>query len=246
MASQRTSSLPGPVEMSHEGKEAIHVDELNLTTFVEAIRPALLNHTQKEDAAVFFLNSVSEPKLAVEKRPGRDYKLPDGSPINSVLRGDVPIPASIRIATTKPKVVEGAADYFRKEVMEDIHPQLQDEVTDRLLKLIQLDATIPEVRKERLVELSKGEDYGSFLSETFVYAVNRPVKPASENMDQKISIPLLVFLFLFGVAIYGMTMYTLIRMGQISQPLMAFAFFFSIGLFVFLIGFYFFLWRRDI
>ena len=34
--------------------------------------------------------------------------------------------------------------------------------------------------------------------------------------------------------------------GEVSQPLMAFAFFFSIGLFVFLIGFYFFLWRRDI
>ena len=40
--------------------------------------------------------------------------------------------------------------------------------------------------------------------------------------------------------------YTLIKMGTFSQALMAFAFFFAIGLFVFLIGFYFFLWRRDI
>ena len=41
-------------------------------------------------------------------------------------------------------------------------------------------------------------------------------------------------------------MATIIQIGEVSQPLMAFAFFFSLALFVFLISFYFFLWRRDI
>lgn len=220
--------------------------ELNFSTYVDAIRPALIKHTEKLDAAVFLLNSVSEEKLDENVEKGKEYKLPDGTPLNRVLRGGLPVPVNIRIATAKPKTVEKAAGYFRKEVMQDVHPQLKDEATERLLQLIQEDATIPETRKEGLLELSKNDDYGGFLSETFIYALNRPVKPDSEEGNQKISIALLIFLFLFGVAIYGMTMYTLIKMNTISQALMAFAFFFSVALFVFLIGFYFFLWRRDI
>ena len=130
--------------------------------------------------------------------------------------------------------------------MQDIHPHLKDEATERLLKLIHEDITIPETRRESLDALAREDDYGRFLSETFIYAINRPCKPESEELNQKISIPLLIFLFLFGVAIYGMTMWTLVRIGTVSQALMAFAFFFSVALFVFLIGFYFFLWRRDI
>lgn len=219
---------------------------LNFSTYAEALRPAFIKHTGKQEAAIFLLNAVSEPRLDENTEKGKDYKLPDGSYLNRVLRGVQPVPENIRAASAKPKTAENAAGYFRKEVMQDIHPQLKDEATERLRKLISEDATIPETKKDSLLALAKSDDYSRFLSDTFLYALNRPVSPESENENQKISIALLVFLFLFGVAIYGMTMYTLIKMGTFSQALMAFAFFFAIGLFVFLIGFYFFLWRRDI
>ena len=222
------------------------MSSLNFSTYADALRPAFVKHTGKQDAAILLLNAVSEPKLPEKTQKGKDIELPDGSYLNRVLRGVQPVPESIRAASAKPKAVESTASYFRKEVMQDIHPQLKDEATERLRKLISEDATIPETKKDSLLALSKGDDYGRFLSDTFLYALNRPVSPESENENQKISVALLIFLFLFGVAIYGMTMYTLIKMGTFSQALMAFAFFFAIGLFVFLIGFYFFLWRRDI
>ena len=58
--------------------------------------------------------------------------------------------------------------------------------------------------------------------------------------------PHLIFTLIYGLGIYLSTLITIIVTGEFSQSLMAFAFFFSIGLFVFLEGFYFFLWRRDI
>lgn len=222
------------------------MSDLNFSTYVDALRPALIQHAEKQDAAIFLLNSVSEPKLGEEAKKGKDYELPDGSSLNRVLRGVQPIPGSFRAASAKPKTAEKAAGYFRSEVMQDIHPQLKEETAERLLTLICNDVTIPEAKRESLQALAKGSDFCRFLSETFLYALNRPVRPAAEDGNQKISVALLVFLFLFGIAVYGMTMYTIIMTGTFSQALMAFAFFFAIGLFVFLIGFYFFLWRRDI
>ena len=224
--------------------------ELNFSTYVDAIRPALMKHSGKQDAAIFLLNAVSEQKLGEEeekkKSPAQDYTLPDGSSLNRVLRGVLPVPESIRHATAKPKVVESAADYFQNDVGQDLHPYLKDEVTEKLLSLIQGDYSIPEARRESLLALSQGNDYRRFLSETFIYAINRPINPNPEDGQQKISIPLLVFLFCFSITVFGMTMYTFIRMNEVSTSLIVFAFFFSVVLFILLIGFYFFLWRRDV
>ena len=220
--------------------------ELNFATYVDALRPALMKHSGKQDAAVFLLNAVSQKKLGEEGAKGKDYILPDGSSLNRVLRGASPMPENIRYATAKPENVEGAADYFRKEVAQDIHPQLKEEATDRLLNLIRGDYTIPETRRESLLALSQRGDDGRFLSETLIYAMNRPINPNSEDSHHQISVPLLVFLFCFSIAIYGLTMLTFIKMNAVSGAVIALAFFFCVVLFVFLIGFYFFLWRRDI
>ena len=220
--------------------------ELNFVTYVEALRPSLMKHSEKQDAAIFLLNSVSKEKIGEEAAQGKDYTLPDGSSLNRVLRGVLNVPESIRFATARPEIVENAADYFRNEVVQDIHPHLKDEATERLVSLIHGDYTIPEARRESLLKLSQEDDYGLFLSETFIYALNRPFNPNTEDGHQKISIPLLIFLFCFSIAIFGLTIFTFIKMGSVSEALILFAFFYTVVLFVFLIGFYFFLWRRDI
>ena len=37
--------------------------ELNFVTYVEALRPSLMKHSEKQDAAIFLLNSVSKEKI---------------------------------------------------------------------------------------------------------------------------------------------------------------------------------------
>ena len=151
-----------------------------------------------------------------------------------------------RLATADLEVAKGVVSYFRTDVARDIHPKLKDDMRDSFRILIDKDVTIPDAKRESLKSLLEGEDLPLFLAETFLYAINRFSKTDVEDGHQKISIPLLIFTFFYGIAIYFSTMQVTVKMGAVSQPLMAFAFFFSLGLFVFLIGFYFFLWRKDI
>lgn len=177
---------------------------------------------------------------------GKKKNLKKDGTLGRMLRGALPVPENIRLATANPEVVKGVVSYFRKEVAREVNPNLKADMLDSFRVLIDKDITIPDSKRESLKELHAGDYLGLFLAETFVYAINRFSKPAAEEGNMKISIPLLIFTFFYGIAIYVTTLYTMIKMGEFSQPLMAFAFFFSIGLFVFLIGFYFFLWRRDI
>lgn len=206
--------------------------ELNFASYVETICPFLMKHSKKEEAALFLLEAVGGQK---------DMKT-DGT-LGRLLRGVLPVPEHIRLATATPEGMKAVEAYFRKEVAQDINPHLKADLVHAFNALIVRDTTIPDSKKESFKAL---EDQDQFLAETFIYALNRFHKPAADDTDQRISIPLLIFTFCYGIAIYVCTMYTMVKMGEVSMPLMAFAFFFSIGLFVFLISFYFFLWRRDI
>ncbi|MBO7603425.1 MAG: hypothetical protein J6S97_03315 [Bacteroidales bacterium] len=220
--------------------------ELCFASYVDAIHPALVKHTVKEDAAAFLLESVTGQEIVDSPKGKKKKDLKKDGTLSQLLRGVKPVPEYIRQATVIPEVAKGVVSYFRTQVAQDLNPHLKADLLDSFFVLIDNDITIPEARKESLKALHAGDDLELFLAETFIYAINRVKKPATEEIQQKISIPLLIFTLLYGISIYACTMYTMIKMEEISQPLMAFAFFFSIGLFVFLIGFYFFLWRRDI
>lgn len=220
--------------------------ELNFASYVDAIHPALMRHSEKEDAALFLLKSVSGQEKVESQKEGKKKNLKKDGSLGRMLRGVLPVPEEIRLATADPEVMKGVVSYFRNEVARDINPHLEADLSDSFRVLIDKDITIPDAKRESLKALQSGEDLPLFLAETFVYAINRFSKPCTEEVNQKISIPLLIFTFLFGISIYVCTMYTMMKVGDLSQPLMAFAFFFAVALFLFLIGFYFFLWRRDI
>lgn len=217
--------------------------ELNFASYVDTICPFLMRHSKKEEAALFLLEAVCGQQEIALQEQGKTKNLKTDGTLGRLLRGVLPVPENIRLATATPEGMTGVVAYFRSEVAQDINPHLKADLADSFKALIARDTTIPDSKKESLKAL---EDQDLFLAETFIYALNRFHKPVMEDGDQRISIPLLIFTFCFGIAIYACTMYTMIKMGEVSMSLMAFAFFFSIGLFVFLISFYFFLWRRDI
>ena len=222
------------------------MSELSFASYVEAIRPFLMKHPAKEDAAMFLLNSVISQQKPDSQEKGKKKDMTKDGTLNRILRGVLPIPDDIRLATAKPHIAEQVVHYFRKEVAQDLNPHLKDDAVEAFGNLVKADMSIPDSRREKLLALPTETDLAGSLAELFIYAINRPFSKNVEDGHQKISIPLLIFTLLFGVAIYMCTMLTMIRMNEISQPLMAFAFFFAIALFLFLVGFYFFLWRRDI
>ena len=220
--------------------------EFSFATYVNALRPALMKHTEKEDAALFLLNAVLGQEIVSSQEEGKKMNLKKNGTLGRLLRGAAPVPENIRLATADPEVVKGVIAYFRNTVAPDLNPHLKDDMQDSFRVLIEKDVTIPDAKRESLKSLHAGEDLPLFLAEAFIYAINRFSKSDVEDGKRKISIPLLVFTFFYGISIYVSTMYVTLKMNAVSQPLMAFAFFFSLGLFVFLISFYFFLWRKDI
>ncbi|MBR6084393.1 MAG: hypothetical protein IKP61_02105 [Spirochaetales bacterium] len=220
------------------------MSELSFSSYVETIRPFLMKHAAKEDAAMFLLDSVSKQIPAGEDKKKKDITK-DGT-LKKILRGVAQAPEDIRLATAKPEVVEGVVKYFREDVTQDLNPNLRDETVEAFRIYVKADFTLPDTRKAKLLALLEEGDFAIFLAETFIYVINRPCSMNVEDGHQKISIPLLIFTLLYGLTIYISTLVTIVVTGEFSQALMAFAFFFSIGLFLFLIGFYFFLWRRDI
>ena len=98
-----------------------------------------------------------------------------------MLRGALPVPENIRLATANPEVVKGVVSYFRKEVVREVNPNLKADMLDSFRVLIDKDITIPDSKRESLKELHAGDDLGLFLAETFVYAINRFSKPADEE-----------------------------------------------------------------
>ena len=220
------------------------MSELSFSSYVETIRPFLMKHAAKDDAAMFLLDSVSKQIPAEEGKKKKDITK-DGT-LKKVLRGVAQVPEDIRLATAKSEVVEGVIKYFREDVTQDLNPNLRDEAVEAFRIFVKTDVTLPDSRKAKLLALLEEGDFAIFLAETFIYVINRPCSKSAEDGHQRISIPLLIFTLIYGIAIYVSTLVTIIATGEFSQALMAFAFFFSIGLFVFLLGFYFFLWRRDI
>ena len=221
------------------------MSELSFSYYVETIRPFLMKHAAKEDAAMFLLDSVSKQIADPTEKKNKKYITKDGT-LNKILRGVAQVPEDIRLATAKPEVVEGVVNFFREEVMQDLNPNLKDEAVEGFRIYVKTDVSLPDSRKAKLLALLEEGDFAIFLAETFIYVINRPCSRNAEDGHQRISIPLLIFTLLYGLTIYISTLVTIVVTGEFSQALMAFAFFFSIGLFVFLIGFYFFLWRRDI
>ena len=220
------------------------MSELSFSSYVETIRPFLMKHAAKDDAAMFLLDSVSKQIPADEGKKKKDITK-DGT-LKKVLRGVAQVPEDIRLATAKSEVVEGVIKCFREDVTQDLNPNLRDEAVEAFRIFVKTDVTLPDSRKAKLLALLEEGDFAIFLAETFIYVINRPCSKNAEDGHQRISIPLLIFTLIYGIAIYVSTLVTIISTGEFSQALMAFAFFFSIGLFVFLLGFYFFLWRRDI
>lgn len=218
---------------------------LNFGSYVEALRPYLMKNSAKNDAALFLLNSVKS-QIPESGEGGKKNDITKDGTLNKMLRGVEQVPEYIRLATAKTDVVEGVIKYFRGEVTEDLNPNLKDEALETFTILVRSDVTLNLSRKDKLLALLEGGDFALFLAESFIYAINRPAKLGIEDGKQKVSIPLLIFVLIYGLGIYLSTMLTIIITREFSQPLMAFAFFFSIGISLFLLGFYFFLWRRDI
>ena len=140
-----------------------------------------MKHSKKEDATLFLPDSVTGQEIVASKTDGKKKNLKKDGTLGRMLRGVLPVPEDIRLASADPEVVKGVVSYFRKEVAPDVNPHLKVDVLASFQSLIDKDATIPESKKEDLKKLLAGDDLALFLAETFIYAINRFSKSKPED-----------------------------------------------------------------
>ena len=67
--------------------------------------------------------------------------------------------------------------------MQDLNPHLKDDITDKIIKLIDVDTTIPDSKKKSLMAFHETGDDATFFAEVFLYAINRPNKKQSNIVE---------------------------------------------------------------
>lgn len=164
------------------------MDRLNLSSYIKILRPGLKEHDGQESAALFLLNSINDQKYVAEHGYHTDNL--SSKKISRLMNQIDSVPDGIKHASMVELVINEVIAYFQDKVIADFNPHLKDDTIDTLLRLIEVDGTIPKNKKNTLMKYHEDGDDALFLAETFLYALNRPNKDSNDSVSYK-DIPLL-------------------------------------------------------
>lgn len=156
------------------------MNELNISSYIQIMQPGLIQHGNQEQAAQFLLGAINDQEYV--QLEGYYVDLSSKKISRLVGRKD-PEPPGLKEASVKQNVIDDTIKYFRDEVMDDLNPHLKDDVIDRMVKLIDVDVTIPDSKKKKLLAFLESGDEARFLAEVLLYAVNRPNKKADDTVE---------------------------------------------------------------
>jgi hypothetical protein len=135
----------------------------------------LLDATKETDE--FLVNELMNCVAIPLQLNGRDNESPfyiDKGTASRYLKGERSIHQKILLGTKKPKVINGASDYFETYIVTLIISAMKADLIANLSRLISTDTTISEKKKGELICLADEKTLASFLANVFLYAVNKP------------------------------------------------------------------------
>lgn len=103
--------------------------------------------------------------------------------ISRLVSRDDPVPDGLRQASMHQEVIDETITYFENKVMKDLNPHLKDDTIDKMIKLIEIDTTIPVSKRKSLMSFHVAGDEARFLAEVFLYALNRPNKKQHSTVE---------------------------------------------------------------
>lgn len=157
------------------------MNKLNMSSYIQIMQPGLMEHDKQESAGVFLLSAINDQDF-VGFNGYRTDNL-SSKKISRIVNRLDPVPDRIRQASTKQVVIDETIKYFRDKVMKDLNPHLRNDTIDNLVKLISVDGSIPESKKNSLIAFHVSGDDARFFAETFLYAVNRPNKKVDDVVE---------------------------------------------------------------
>lgn len=121
------------------------MNELNISSFIQALRPGFKEHNKQESATIFLLNSINDQEYAVDHGFSTDNL--SSKKISRLINQIDPVPEGIKKASLVVPIVNGVLAYFKQNVMNDLNPYLKDDTIDAICRLIETDSTISRGKK---------------------------------------------------------------------------------------------------
>lgn len=153
------------------------MNEMNLSSFIQIMKPGLMTHDKQESAGRFLLESVTMQGNSLCTTNLDSKKIS-----NLVSRKD-PVPDDIRQAALQDDIASGVKKYFETEVMKDLNPYTKDDVIQKLMNVIGRDTEIAQRQKDNFQKLFDSKDDVLFLYNVFMYVLQRNNKKASDTVE---------------------------------------------------------------
>lgn len=123
------------------------MNELNISSYIQIIQPGLMTHDKQESAGVFLLSSINDQDYVAEH--GYWTSNLSSKKISRLVSRDDPVPDGLRQASMHQEVIDATISYFKEKVIKDLNPHLKDDTIDKMIKLIEMDTTIPVSKRKR-------------------------------------------------------------------------------------------------
>lgn len=118
------------------------------------------------------LGCVSKP-LNLRNKKGDSFYADKGY-CSHLLKGERDVIKEIQRGSSSEIVIENAEKYFLDEVVDLIIPSLLDDFLENMKTSISCDTTIAYSKKQKLIQLASKNTLAKFLSEVFLYVINKP------------------------------------------------------------------------
>ena len=153
------------------------MNEMNLSSFIQIMKPGLMTHDKQESAGRFLLESVTMQgdSLCTTNL--------DSKKISNLVSRKDPVPDDIRQAALQDDIASGVKKYFETEVMKDLNPYTKDDVIQKLMNVIVQDTEIAQRQKDNFQKLFDSKDDLLFLYNVFMYVLQRNNKKASDTVE---------------------------------------------------------------
>lgn len=141
---------------------------LNYSSFMNLLKEHYLSPTSSE--------VLARGLLEITTGDDSNANFVDSTYLSRIWNGGREMAKDIKDCTTIPKRKKDIYKYFQDVIIKDLVESLKDDFYDKLLSLIANDETILQTKRKKLQTQFESGDETLFLSEVFIYSLNKPNK----------------------------------------------------------------------
>ena len=148
------------------------------------MQDGLVEHNKQESAGKFLLDSI-----AMQEGSCVMTNI-DAKKISRLVSRKDPVPDDIKQASLKQKIVSGVKDYFTNNVIPDLNTYTEADTLEKIMNVITQDVQIAKKMKKYFRTIYDKEDIVGFLTDTFLYSLQRNNKKTNDAVEYQ-DVPLL-------------------------------------------------------